>query len=183
MMNDTDEWIGEYMTHNCWTRPTVYSEPVYIWNNNQVPVTNVSIIDYGGSACTNPDSSANYIVSNRDYFNSSMAKPGYVPFTYPNPLTQGPLTCTISPSSIGPYTDGRSISQTFTAANCNSSTFTISSGSLTGSGLTLNTATGILSGTPVAGSYAFTIAYSSAQEPISLFVGVAPPTGLQATVQ
>jgi hypothetical protein len=72
------------------------SEPVYIWNNRRslggaiVPLT-VTVEDYG---LTNPDScksstydtSAKYIVLNRDYFNGT-PKPGYTPYTYPHPLT------------------------------------------------------------------------------------------------
>jgi hypothetical protein len=65
------------------------SEPAYIWANSRQPLTNLSISDYGGSACTNPDTSSNYIVAGRDYFNGSAAKPGYTSYTYPHPLTQG----------------------------------------------------------------------------------------------
>jgi hypothetical protein len=83
-------------------------------------------------------------------------------------------SCTLSPGSIGPYTAGQSASQTFTAANCSSSTFTISSGSLTGSGLSLNSSTGVLSGTAAAGSFSFTVAYGTASDPISLTINAAP---------
>jgi hypothetical protein len=61
------------------------SEPAYIWNNTRSPL-NSSISDYGGSDCKSPDTSANYIVLNRDYFNGSTAKPGWSPYTYPHPL-------------------------------------------------------------------------------------------------
>jgi hypothetical protein len=107
----------------------------------------------------------------------------YTPYTYPHPLTQSG-TCTISPGSIGPYTAGQSVSQTFMEAGCNSSTFTISSGSLTGSGLGLNSATGVLSGTAVAGSFSFTVAYGTSGSPISLVINgaLAAPTSLQVTV-
>jgi hypothetical protein len=64
------------------------SEPGYIWNNSRSPL-NVGLSDYGTTECTNPDTSANYIVLNRDYFNGSTAKPGYSPFTYPHPFTLG----------------------------------------------------------------------------------------------
>ena len=63
------------------------SEPLYIWNNTGTYV--FSVQDYGGSDCTNPDSSANYIVAGRDYFNDGTAKPGYTKFTYPHPLRGG----------------------------------------------------------------------------------------------
>jgi hypothetical protein len=61
------------------------SEPAYVWNNNRT--FTVSLSDYGGTACTNPDHSSNYIVLNRDYFIGT-AKPSYTPYTYPHPLTQ-----------------------------------------------------------------------------------------------
>jgi hypothetical protein len=69
------------------------SEPAYIWGNSREPLTNIDISDYGlanTSSCPSsptPDSSANYIQANRDYFNGSTAKPGYSPYTYPHPLT------------------------------------------------------------------------------------------------
>ena len=64
------------------------SEPGYIWGNSQTPL-NVGVSDYGGSDCSNPDNSSNYIVLNRDYFNGSTPKPGWTPYPYPHPLTQG----------------------------------------------------------------------------------------------
>ena len=64
------------------------SEPAYIWGNSRQPLSNVSVSDYGGSECTNPDRSANYIVAGRDYFNGT-AKPGWTPYTYPHPFIQG----------------------------------------------------------------------------------------------
>jgi hypothetical protein len=67
------------------------SEPVYIWGNNRT--MNVSIANYGSGSSDScggaVDSSTNYIVSGRDYFNGSTAKPGYSPYVYPHPLTQG----------------------------------------------------------------------------------------------
>lgn len=65
------------------------SEPVYIWNNNRS--MSVGIADYGstGGCSGTSDSSANYIVLNRDYYNGSTAKPGWSPYTYPHPLTEG----------------------------------------------------------------------------------------------
>ncbi len=64
------------------------SEPAYIWGNSTEPLS-TALTDYGGSACTGPDSTVKYIVANRDYFNGTTAKPGYTPYTYPHPLTQG----------------------------------------------------------------------------------------------
>jgi hypothetical protein len=69
------------------------SEPGYIWGNSRQPLTNVGTSDYGtgqSDSCTGKtDTSANYIVLNRDYFNGSTAKPGYSPYTYPHPLVSG----------------------------------------------------------------------------------------------
>jgi hypothetical protein len=70
------------------------SEPAYTWANSRSPLNEVTS-DYGtngpNSCAVSPptDTSANYIVLNRDYFNSSAAKPGYTPYTYPHPLTAG----------------------------------------------------------------------------------------------
>jgi hypothetical protein len=63
------------------------SEPVYIWGNSRSPLS-VAITDYVPDECDNPDTSINYIVLNRDYFNG-MGKPSYTPYTYPHPLTLG----------------------------------------------------------------------------------------------
>ena len=65
------------------------SEPGYIWGNSRQPLGNTGTGDYGGTECTNPDTSANYIVANRDYFNNGTAKPGWTPYTYPHPLRLG----------------------------------------------------------------------------------------------
>jgi hypothetical protein len=62
------------------------SESVFMWGNTRSPLT-VAISDFGGTDCANPDSSANYIQSGRDYFNGSTAKPGWSAYTYPHPLT------------------------------------------------------------------------------------------------
>ena len=69
------------------------SEPAYAWNNRRnvagtvSSLSNIAISDYGSNECTAPDTSANYIKSGRDYFNSaSTAKPGYTSYTYPHPL-------------------------------------------------------------------------------------------------
>jgi hypothetical protein len=69
------------------------SEPGYVWANSRSSL-NVQASDYGSGqsdSCTGStyDKSANYIVANRDYFNGSTPKPGYTPYTYPHPLTQG----------------------------------------------------------------------------------------------
>ncbi|MGH9688363.1 MAG: hypothetical protein ACRD5K_14860 [Candidatus Acidiferrales bacterium] len=61
-------------------------EPAYIWGNGRVPLGNVGTSDYGSGGCANPDTSANYIKLNRDYFNGSTPKPGYSAYPYPHPL-------------------------------------------------------------------------------------------------
>jgi hypothetical protein len=93
--NDSISYVGD-------------SEPVYIWGNNESPLHNVNTIDYGGSACSGADTTANYIVANRDYYNGSTAKPGYTAFTYPNPLTAGGSTVSGSnppPATVNPPTN------------------------------------------------------------------------------
>jgi hypothetical protein len=79
------------------------SEPAYIWANSRQPLTNVTTEDYGSgntNSCTGStyDTSANYIVSGRDYFNGSTAKPGYTPYTYPHPLVGGTSSTTSTPA-------------------------------------------------------------------------------------
>jgi hypothetical protein len=77
------------------------SEPIYIWNNSRT--MNVEQSDYGlnngSTSCPSspaPDSTSNYVVSERDYFNGT-AKPGYTPYTYPHPLTLGQQTSSSAP--------------------------------------------------------------------------------------
>lgn len=81
------------------------SEPAYAWNNSRtvggapVALSQIGISDYAlgqSNSCTNPilDTSTNYIISGRDYFNTaSTAKPGYTSYTYPHPLelSSGPI--------------------------------------------------------------------------------------------
>lgn len=79
------------------------SEPVYIWGNSRSPLS-ISIMDYNPSQCTSPDTDANYIVQNRDFFNGTTAKPGWSPYTYPHPLRQGsgvpPASSPAPPSNL-----------------------------------------------------------------------------------
>ena len=70
------------------------SEPMYIWNNTRTAggSTTALNVNYAtdNEGCSNEDSQSNYVASGRDFFNTaSTAKPGYTPFTYPHPLTQG----------------------------------------------------------------------------------------------
>ncbi len=80
------------------------SEPAYIWNNTRVPLGNISLSNYGtgntNSCSGSTDTTANYIVLNRDFFNGSTAKPGYTPYTYPHPLTLGSVTQPSPPTNL-----------------------------------------------------------------------------------
>jgi hypothetical protein len=83
-------------------------------------------------------------------------------------------TCGITPSSIGPYTAGQNVSQTFTESSCTAGqNFTISAGTLTGSGLALSSS-GMLNGTAEAGTFLFTVAYGTGVDAISLVVNPSP---------
>jgi hypothetical protein len=62
------------------------SEPGYVWGNSRGLTT--AITDYGGSECSNPDTSQNYIVAGRDYINNGTSKPGWSPYVYPHPLVK-----------------------------------------------------------------------------------------------
>jgi hypothetical protein len=92
------------------------------------------------------------------------------------PTGAGPV-CTISPTSVGPYSAGQSVNQTFTATNCNASTW--SATGLTGSGLTLNSS-GVLSSPSVAGTYNVTISYDTASQPMTITVTPAAPASSTA---
>ncbi len=59
------------------------SEPLYIWNNSGNFTVGRS--DFGGSDCSNPDSTSSYVVAGRDYIEGT-PKPGYVKYPYPHPL-------------------------------------------------------------------------------------------------
>ena len=84
------------------------SEPLYIWGNSGTCVLGQS--NYGGSDCTLPDSSVDYIVSGRDFFNDGTAKPNWSPYTYPHPLTVSSGTG----GAAGTNTITRSGSRSFT---------------------------------------------------------------------
>jgi len=86
-------------------------------------------------------------------------------------------TCAITPTSIGPYNARQTVSQTLTQTGCNTSTFTIFSGSLAGSGLSLSPQ-GVLSGTAIQGAFSVTVAYDTATNPLTFTIG---PSLLPAT--
>jgi hypothetical protein len=81
--------------------------------------------------------------------------------------------CSISPSSAGPFTAGQVVSTSFSATGCSSSTYTATG--LTGSGLSLNSSTGALTGTAVAGSYTVNVSYDTASTgAFTLTINAAP---------
>ena len=103
----------------------------------------------------------------------------YTPYTYPHPLVNGGGgSCSIAPTAVGPYTaTQRSEFTTFTASGCNPSTYTITAGSLNGSGLSLNSNTGQLTSASGAmiGTYTFTVGYDTASTgSITLTINTAP---------
>lgn len=93
-----------------------------------------------------------------------------------------PPICTISPSSLGPWSVGQVISQPFTAISCSTSVW-----SSTGSfppGLTFNTSTGVLSGTISGNSgspYTPSVLYSSATNPYSIVVNSTAYSGIMVS--
>jgi hypothetical protein len=94
------------------------SEPGYIWGNTRSPLS-ATISDYGGSNCSNPDTSTNYIVQGRDYFNGSTVKPGWAPYTYPHPLRSGTSTSTPTPA---PPVNAQGVVQTTTTTTTTTKT-------------------------------------------------------------
>lgn len=70
------------------------SEPAYIWGTTGH--CSVGVTDYGTGnpqSCVGAtDSTVDYVVAGRDFFNNGTAKPGYAKYTYPHPLRSGPPT-------------------------------------------------------------------------------------------
>lgn len=107
-------------------------EPLYIWNNTGSYTIGTS--DYGGGACTNPDSSVNYIVSGRDYYNNAGAKSGYTKYTYPHPLRTDSEPSPAGVTSATINSDGTSLTMVFNKSvtrNSVTPTVSISGGSAT----------------------------------------------------
>lgn len=62
------------------------SEPLYEWNNSRNGLdADITVADW--ATCTNP-SLSDHIQEDRDYINDT-PRPGYVPYSYPHPLTIG----------------------------------------------------------------------------------------------
>ncbi len=79
-------------------------EPVYMWNNTgQGNINNPTVAEYYPNECgDNAPSVTEYIKINRDYYMSE--KPGYVPYTYPHPLTTGTVVTPPPPPPQGDTT-------------------------------------------------------------------------------
>jgi hypothetical protein len=91
-------------------------------------------------------------------------------------LTAHIAGCSLSPGTLPAATVTESYSQTVTASGCPPDSYTITSGTLSGSGLSLNSSTGAITGT-VAGSpatYSFTISYDTGSQAYSIAVSAAP---------
>lgn len=105
-----------------------------------------------------------------------------------NPISLGSLgayefqgaVCAITPTSAGPYTAGQSASRAFTATGCSSSSW--STTGLSSSGLSINSSTGVLAGTAVAGTYSAHILYDTADQPITIIVNAAPSISSSGTL-
>jgi hypothetical protein len=84
-------------------------DPVYIWSNSRTLTAHTS--DFSGvGACTGgtPDTSANYIRANTEYFIGT-ARPSYTAYTYPHPLVGGgtpAVTYSINGSTVTSYAFG-----------------------------------------------------------------------------
>ncbi len=85
---------------------------------------------------------------------------------------EGLVACALTPLSLPGGIVGSAYSQTLTATLCTSSTFTISSGSLTAcTGLSIGSMTGTISGTPsLATTCSFTVAYDTATDALSITI-------------
>jgi hypothetical protein len=93
----------------------------------------------------------------------------------PRPVTTAiSANCTISPVGAGPYVDGQVVAQSFVASNCSASSWAATG--LSGSGLSIDSGTGLLSGTATTGVYSVTITYDTASNPMTIVVTAAPVT-------
>jgi hypothetical protein len=72
-------WRCQYQIGTQGYGSTATSYPAYFWNN----------LENGSATGMVVTAGASHVVAGRDYFNNGTTpKPGYVPYTYPHPLTQ-----------------------------------------------------------------------------------------------
>ncbi len=95
--------IGRSTDSRLWTASSPYPpqalDPAYAWNNKH-GANNVPFFQHGCAA------SAAHIQPGRDYFNNTV-RPGYTPYTYPHPLTQGGVTPPPGEGSLSPPSNFR----------------------------------------------------------------------------
>jgi hypothetical protein len=140
------------------------SEPIYFWNNTGSLVFGMS--DYTtGSAY---DTSSDYIVANRDYYTNTV-KPGYTAYSYPHPLRAGAGagggggSAPAAPVITSPTTATAKVGTAFTYTIVASNSPTSYSATSLPAGLSVNTSTGLISGTPTAiGTNSVTIGATNA---------------------
>jgi hypothetical protein len=65
---------------------SLFTEPVYIWNNTGGGDQNPDLSDYSPDQCGGGPSVSSFIQAGRDYV-VGVAKPGYTKYPYPHPLT------------------------------------------------------------------------------------------------
>jgi hypothetical protein len=126
-------------------------DPVYIWNNSGAVGPNggnsFSLSDglnIGSNCPAGYDSVVNYAVQNRDFY--ILPKPGYVPYTYPHPLTgisTGAVSFSPNPLNFPFQTVGTTSAASFTQiSNTGAANFTVSTISTTGPFAYTGTGTG-----------------------------------------
>jgi hypothetical protein len=86
------------------------------------------------------------------------------------PIGPATSTCSISPSSLGPWVNGQTINQALTASGCSTSSWAVQSGNLP-TGLNLNSLTGAITGMISAGgTFSPTITYDTASQSYTITV-------------
>src|SRR5262249_13968279 len=79
-------------------------EPAYYWNNRRTSgggIT-VAVTDFPTDECGNGLTAAMFIQEGREYYLDKL-KPGYIPYTYPHPLTQSPTSMSEAPTNLQVY--------------------------------------------------------------------------------
>jgi hypothetical protein len=114
------------------------------------------------------DTSSDYIVANRDYYTNTV-KPGYTAYSYPHPLRAGAGagggggSAPAAPVITSPTTATAKVGTAFTYTIVASNSPTSYSATSLPAGLSVNTSTGLISGTPTAiGTNSVTIGATNA---------------------